>query len=78
MKEITSLSFDDLSAALHSGRFSARKVLHAYQYHAAQSNKVSNFICEPVVEAEVSGLLSLTNDTHYAVSLCWANILQKL
>lgn len=52
-KRIVGLPVADLQKALHGGDISAVKVLHAYQYKAVQENEGVNFICEPVMEAQV-------------------------
>jgi len=50
--QITSLSFDDLSAQLQSGQLTCLTVLNAYQRIAIINNDKLNFITEPVEDAE--------------------------
>jgi len=51
--EITSQSFDDLQSTLKSRKLTCVKVLHAYEFVAAEQNERLNFIVEPVLGAEV-------------------------
>lgn len=50
---VVEMPFEKLRDSLRTGALSAVRVLHAYQYQAVKQNQKLNFICEPVMEAQV-------------------------